>query len=130
MEATASFDLLGTATPQDYIELAWLDQHFNYLISGSDTMESAVSGLAAIITANQATAAVSAMALGTTITLTERRVRMGIASGIWNGNGADGRVVALRAAFTEGYRPRRAVIWTSAICDMSGRWCRRRTCAK
>jgi hypothetical protein len=69
-EATASFELLGTATAQDYIELAWLDQHFNYLISGSDTMESAISGLAAIITANQATGAVSATALGTKIILT------------------------------------------------------------
>src|SRR5947209_13489710 len=68
--ATASFELQGTLTGQDYIELAWLDQHFNHLISGGDTTESAVSGLAAVITANQSSGGVSATAEGSRITLT------------------------------------------------------------
>ena len=59
-DATVEFELQGTPTAGDYIELAWLDQHFNYRLTGGDTLESAVSALAAAITANQATGAVSA----------------------------------------------------------------------
>ena len=68
--ATATFELQGTPGPGDYIELAWLDQHFNYRITGSDTLESAVAALAGIISANQETAGVRASASGTQITLT------------------------------------------------------------
>jgi len=67
---TASFRLQGTPTPGDYIELAWLDQHFNYQISGGDTLERAAAALAGIITANQAAGAVGAVASGAQITLT------------------------------------------------------------
>ena len=69
-DATVTFQLQGTATAGDYIELAWLDQHFNYRLTGGDTMESAVSALATAITANQATGSVSATASGTQIVLT------------------------------------------------------------
>lgn len=68
--AAAVFELQGTPGPGDYIELAWLDQHFNYRITGSDTLESALAALAGIISANQETAGVSASASGTQITLT------------------------------------------------------------
>ena len=68
--ATATFTLAGSVTSADYIELAWLDQHFNYQLTTGDTLSSAVAALAAIIAANQATGLVSATASGTTITLT------------------------------------------------------------
>lgn len=70
VEATAQFVLQGTPGPGDYIELAWLDQHFNYRITGGETLDSAVSALAGIITANQSIGLISATAAGTQITLT------------------------------------------------------------
>jgi hypothetical protein len=69
-DATAEFELLGTPTAGDYIELAWLDQHINVALYGSETLESAVNRLATAITANQAAGAVSATANGTHIVLT------------------------------------------------------------
>ncbi len=68
--ATAQMQLQGTVTAGDYIELAWLDQHFNYLMAAGDTLESAASHLAAAITSFQSTGMVSATASGATITLT------------------------------------------------------------
>ncbi len=68
--ATVQFELQGSITGKDYIELAWLDQHFNYYVLGGDTLESAASALASTITANQATGQVRATATGATITLT------------------------------------------------------------
>ena len=70
LAATAQFQLQGTPGPGDYIELAWLDQHFNYRITGGDSLGSAVGALAAIITANQSTGGVTATASGSQITLT------------------------------------------------------------
>ncbi len=69
-DATVQFELQGTATAGDYIELAWLDQHFNYCLVSTDTLATAAGFLAAAITANQAAGAVSATASGTQITLT------------------------------------------------------------
>jgi hypothetical protein len=68
--ATVEFELQGTLVAGDYIELAWLDQHFNYQILGSDSLASAAGALAAVITANQGTSNVSAAVAGTRITLT------------------------------------------------------------
>lgn len=68
--ATAQFVLQGTITGGDYIELAWLDQHFNHYVLGVDTLETAVAALAQVITDNRAAGQVSAIAQGTTITLT------------------------------------------------------------
>jgi len=68
--ATVDFELQGTPTVGDYIELAWLDQHFNYRLTGSDTLESAIGALATAITANQDSGSVSAQANGTHIVLT------------------------------------------------------------
>ena len=70
VDATVQFELQGTPTTGDYIELSWLNQHFNYQFVGGDTLASAVNALAATITANQAAGAVSATASGTHITLT------------------------------------------------------------
>jgi hypothetical protein len=67
---TATFQLQGTVSSGDYVELAWLDQHFNYRMMGGDTLVTAAQALAATITANQASCAVSAVADGVSITLT------------------------------------------------------------
>jgi hypothetical protein len=67
---SATFELQGTVTSGDYVELAWLDQHFNYRMAGGDTLATATQSLAAMITANQATGAVTAVADGARITLT------------------------------------------------------------
>jgi len=68
--ATAQIQLQGALTTGDLIELAWLDQHFNYKISATDTLDSAAGNLASIITQNQSTGLVSAVATGAVITLT------------------------------------------------------------
>jgi len=68
-QPTVQFQLQGTLTPGDYIELAWLDQHSNYQIAAGDTLASAVAGLAGFINANT-TGGVTASANGAVITLT------------------------------------------------------------
>jgi hypothetical protein len=68
--ATTQFQLQGAPTTGDYIELAWLDQHYNYQFVSGDTLSSAAAALAGIITANQQAGLVSATAEGSTITLT------------------------------------------------------------
>ena len=97
-DATVQFQLQGTATTGDYIELAWLDQHFNYQLVGTDTLETAAGFLAAAITANQATGAVSAVASGTQIVLTYH-----------NAPGANGNRIGVygtvHGAGTEGWTP-------------------------
>lgn len=67
--ATAEFTLGGTPTAGDYVELAWLDQHYNYLMWGGDTLENAAATLASTITANQGSCGMSATATGTRIKL-------------------------------------------------------------
>jgi hypothetical protein len=67
---TVTFELQGTITSGDYVELAWLDQHFNYRMMGGDTLASAAESLANTITANQANAKATAVASGANITLT------------------------------------------------------------
>ena len=44
--ATVEFTLQGTPSAGDYIELAWLDQHINYRLNGSDSLEDAAGFLA------------------------------------------------------------------------------------
>ena len=68
--ASAQFQLQGSPTSGDYVELAWLDQHYNYQVGSGDTLSSAAAALAGIITANQQAGLVSATADGSTITLT------------------------------------------------------------
>ncbi len=70
VQPTVTFELQGSITALDYIELAWLDQHFNYQVQGGDTLESAAAALAEIITANQAAGLATATASGAKITLT------------------------------------------------------------
>jgi hypothetical protein len=66
--ATVTFQLGGAPTGGDYIELAWLDQQFNYLLTGNDSLATAVTALAGAI--NQfGDGTVSASASGTQIVL-------------------------------------------------------------
>jgi hypothetical protein len=68
--ATAQFQLQGVLSTGDYIELAWLDQHFNYQLASGDTLTTAAAALAGVITANQQAGLVSATADGSIVTLT------------------------------------------------------------
>ncbi|MEO8372910.1 MAG: hypothetical protein ABI806_27235, partial [Candidatus Solibacter sp.] len=70
IEPKMKFELQGLPTTGDYIELAWLDQHFNYRVTGNDTLETAIYWLAEAISANQTTGRVTAVASGTAIELT------------------------------------------------------------
>ncbi len=108
---TALFELQGSVTADDYIELSWLDQHFNYRISATDTLASAVSALAEIITANQAVGAVTAAASGNQITL----VYIGVPGTNGNRIGAYGTV---HGACTESWAPAWAMFsgGTSPTC--------------
>jgi hypothetical protein len=67
--ATASFQLQGTPTAGDYVELAWLDQHFNHQLSTGDTIAGALSSLANAINGAQGAGA-TATASASQITLT------------------------------------------------------------
>jgi phage tail sheath gpL-like len=69
--ATASFELRGTPTVGDYIQLVWLDQHFYHQVTALDTLETAVAALAnEIILWNRTYGSMTAAASGTAITLT------------------------------------------------------------
>jgi hypothetical protein len=69
--ATAEFELQGTPTAGDLIELSWLDDHSNYLMAEGDTLESAIATLAGFINQKQANGCVvSASAEGPRIKLT------------------------------------------------------------
>ena len=91
---TVQFQLQGTITSGDYIELSWLDQHFNYQVTGSDTLASAINSLAYAITSNQSTGLVTATASANAITLTylgaadERQPRRRVWHGARGGHGS------------------------------------------
>lgn len=102
--ATASFTLTGAATTGDYIGLAWVDEQYNYQLSGSDTLETAAQSLADAIHALSPT--VDASASGATITLTYKVSNQGA-----NGN----RIGAY--GFVSGARTE---VWSPAWSSFSG----------
>lgn len=67
---TVQFQLQGSITAHDTIELSWLDQHFNYQVAATDTLATAINNLAYAISSNQSTGMVAATANANTITLT------------------------------------------------------------
>ncbi|HEY7392419.1 MAG TPA: hypothetical protein VH640_28120, partial [Bryobacteraceae bacterium] len=102
--ATVQFELTGTLTAGDYIELAWLDQHFNYQVTAADTLDTAIAALAAAINnAAPPGPGISASANGAQITLTCTTVALGA-----NGNriGVYGTV---SGQGTEGWSPASAL---------------------
>jgi hypothetical protein len=111
--ATAQFSLQGVITDEDYIELAWMDQHFNYQVTASDTLETAAGKLAGIITANQTAGLMTATAAGTTITLTY----LGMPGA--NGNRI-GAYATVHGACTESWQPT-AAIFTGGVTPSTWR---------
>lgn len=66
--ASATFQLQGTPTATDYVELAWDQEHYTYQLAGTDTMESAAAALANSV--NTFSQSMRASANGAAITLT------------------------------------------------------------
>ena len=94
--ASATFELQGTATKDDYVELAWLSEHYTYRMYGDDTLENAVLALANAVNGGQS--GMTATAAGRRITLTW------MASAGSNGNriGVYGNVTGAK---TESWQP-------------------------
>jgi hypothetical protein len=69
-QASATFTLSGGLTEGDLIELAWDEEHINYVIAAGDTVESAANSLAYAIT--QYSTLVTATVNGASIILTIR----------------------------------------------------------
>ena len=69
VSATAVLTLQGSPTVGDMIELAWLEDHVNYVMAAGDTLESAVAVLVQFIN-GKAGCVISAATTGSTITLT------------------------------------------------------------
>jgi hypothetical protein len=66
--ASATFELKGAPSANDYVELAWLDEHYTYKLYGTDTLTSAVAVLVDAI--NHTSQTVTATCEGARITLT------------------------------------------------------------
>ncbi len=66
--ATAVFTLQGTITTNDYIELAWSDEHYTYQVLGTDTIDTAAAAVASAI--NTFSTTMHAAVSGAVITLT------------------------------------------------------------
>src|SRR4051794_41127898 len=66
--ASAVFSLGGSVTADDYIQVAWLAEHYYYQLTASDSLASAVHALANAINASSPTMAASFS--GTDLTLT------------------------------------------------------------
>jgi hypothetical protein len=103
--ATAQFELTGVPTAGDYIELAWLNQQFNYQMTATDTLETGIAALAAAINAGQSTGGVTAVANGSQITLTCISIQ-----------GANGNRVGVYGAVSGAM----SESWSPASCLFSG----------
>ena len=66
--ASAVFTLQGSPTANDYVEVAWLSEHYTYQLTGSDTLATAVQALASAIHSLSPT--VDASSSGADLTLT------------------------------------------------------------
>ncbi len=94
--AWAEFELQGTPTTGDYIELAWLAEHHTYQLYGTDTLESAVQALVDSVNAFSST--MQATRTGARIRLTAK-----VAAGA-NGNRI-GVYALVSGAKTESWTP-------------------------
>ncbi len=70
--ATAIFELQGTLTEGDYVELSWLDEHFNWQVGASDTIATVLQGIEAQITSSSNYVEASVDTGAGTITLTNK----------------------------------------------------------
>jgi hypothetical protein len=71
--AWAEFELQGSPTAGDYIELAWLSEHHTHQLYGTDTLESAVQALVDSVNAFSST--MMASRTGTRIRLTAKQAQ-------------------------------------------------------
>jgi len=71
--AWAEFELQGTPTAGDYIELAWLSEHHTYQLYGTDTLQTAVQALVDSVNAFSST--MTASRTGTRIRLTAKQAQ-------------------------------------------------------
>lgn len=83
--AHAEFGLSGTLTVGDSIGLAWTDEQYNYQISASDTVETALDALAGAI--NALSPSVDAQRVGQAIRLTYVGPGMSVATSTVGANG-------------------------------------------
>jgi hypothetical protein len=94
--AWAEFTLGGTVTPGDYIELAWLSEHYTIQLFGGQTLEDGATLMADAINGSSPT--VSAVVNGKTVRIT------------WKSAGANGNRIGVYAntagAGTESWEPR------------------------
>src|SRR5713101_1127330 len=82
---TAVFTLDGSLTSGDLLQLAWEDEHYIYSVLGSDTMGTAVQGLADAI--NTFSPTMTAAASGAQITLTYLGAGQTVANSTVGANG-------------------------------------------
>ena len=66
--ASATFTLQGTPTAGDYIEIAWMAEHYTYQLAASDTLTGAAQALADAI--NALSPAMAASSAGAALTIT------------------------------------------------------------
>jgi hypothetical protein len=70
--AQATFELQGTLTDGDWVELSWLDEHFNWQIGASDTIATVLEALEAQINPNSSYVSAEVDTGAGTITLTNK----------------------------------------------------------
>jgi hypothetical protein len=70
VSASVQFTLSGTVTTSDYVGVAFLGEHYPYLMNSGDTLETAIQYIALEI--NNASPTMTATSSGTTITITGR----------------------------------------------------------
>ncbi len=73
--ATATFELQGTPAKDDYVELAWLDEHYTYQLLGADRLEDAAAAI--VDSVNRSSATMHASQDGAKITLSYDRSQAG-----------------------------------------------------
>src|SRR5215467_10418643 len=66
--ASAVFTFQGSPTASDYVEVAWIDEHYTYQLSAGDTLATAISTIASAI--NSGSATMTAAANGAQLTIT------------------------------------------------------------
>jgi len=70
VSASATFELQGSPTGNDYVELAWDEEHYTYQLNSSDTLASAASAVANSINAFSQTMRATASGAQIKLTLT------------------------------------------------------------
>ncbi|MBI2680998.1 MAG: hypothetical protein HYX25_08345 [Candidatus Solibacter usitatus] len=84
--ASAVFELQGTVTTDDYVELAWSGEHYTYLMRDGDILENAVEAIVEAVNAST-TSVMKAARDGRQITLTYTGVGQTIANSTTGSNG-------------------------------------------